>query len=70
MAQNKAKKRSKWAKKRPKLGHLGVILDHFWVDPGHFGVTLRVRFDIVLASFWGRFCVILTPVWDVYGPSF
>ena len=35
----------------PKEGHFGVILDHFWVDPGSF----RGRLGMNLASIWHRF---------------
>ena len=45
----------KWAKNRSKIGHFGVILDHFWVDPGSF----RGHLGIILASFWHHFGVVL-----------
>ena len=41
-----------------------MILDHFWVDPGHFGVTLGSfwhRFGIILGLFWHRFELIFGP---------
>ena len=61
MAQNTAKMGQKWAKNRSKIGHFGVILDQFWVDPGSFWGHLghREHFGIVLASFWGRFDLVL-----------
>ena len=56
----------KWAKNRSKIGHFGVILDHFWVDPG----SLWGHLGIVLASFWGRFGVVLTPFSGLFGVVF
>ena len=58
----------------PVWGHLVPFLEqngtemvsrwgHFWVDPGHFGVTqgsFWPRFGIVLASSSGRFSAFLT----------
>ena len=52
------------------LGHNGVVLGSFrtvlffWVDLGHFWVTLRSlwhRFDVVLTLFWRDLCVLFWP---------
>ena len=50
----------------PFLGDSGVILDHFWVDPGSVGVTWGSfwhRFRVVLC----RFDLILRRLWALFG---
>ena len=59
-----------------KLGHFGVILDHFLVDPesfwGHLGIILASfwhHVGLVLVSFWPHFGLlwtILDPFWALF----
>ena len=48
----------------PKHGHIGVILNHFGVDPGSFWGHLGIS----VASFWHHFGVLLTTFWGLLGP--
>ena len=57
---NRVKMAQNRAKKRQKIGHFGVI----WTIFGSIRIILgsrRDHFGIVLASFGGRFGVVLTP---------
>ena len=70
MTQNGPKK---WAKNGPKIGHFRVILDHFWVDPGHFGGHLGIilaSFWHPFGSFWRRFELIFPPFWCIFDRFF
>ena len=55
-----------------KWGHLWVILDHFWVDPGSFRYHLASfwGFGVTLTSFWGLYWAFLDPFSALFGRPF